>query len=227
MRNALGRHGLPVGEIAVTACVEGIILAAGLSTRMGRPKLLIQLHGEPMLARVVKTALKSRLERVILVLAEPVKAYQDALGQMAVNQKLHTVINSNPEKGMASSLRVGLSAVRAGTAGAMVILADQPWLQVHVIDSLMQTFLDSASPIAVPTVRGRRTTPVIFPSDLFPELMNETGDVGGRNVLKRHCDKIVYSELGSGYDDSDFDTPEDLKRTSPMLSLEEDMGEIL
>lgn len=227
MRNAPGRKGLRAGEIDVTACVEGIILAAGLSIRMGRPKLLIQLHGEPMLARVVKTALKSRLERVILVLAEPAKAYRDALGQTAVNQRLHTVINPNPQKGMASSLRVGLSAIRPGTAGAMVILGDQPWLQVHVIDGLMQTFLDSSSRIAVPTVRGRRTTPVIFPSDLFPELMNETGDVGGRNVLNRHCDKIVYSELGSGYDDSDFDTPEDLKRTRPMLSLDGDTSEIL
>lgn len=162
-----------------------------------------------------------------MVLAEPVKAYRDALGQMAMNRKLYTVINPNPERGMASSLRVGLSAVRAGTAGAMVILGDQPWLQVHVIDGLMQTFLDSASRIAVPTVRGRRTTPVIFPSVLFPELMNETGDVGGRNVLNRHCDKIVYSELGSGYDDSDFDTPEDVKRTSLMLGLDEDTSEIL
>jgi hypothetical protein len=57
--------------------------------------------------------------------------------------------------------------------------------------------------------------------------MNETGDVGGRNVLNRHCDKIVYSELGSGYDDSDFDTPEDVKRTSLMLGLDEDTSEIL
>jgi molybdenum cofactor cytidylyltransferase len=64
----------------------------------------------------------------------------------------------------------------------------------------------------VPLVMGRRTTPVIFPGMLFPELMDETGDIGGRNVLKRHADQVVELEMGQEYDDTDLDTPEDLEK---------------
>jgi molybdenum cofactor cytidylyltransferase len=66
--------------------------------------------------------------------------------------------------------------------------------------------------IVMPTVKGRRTTPVVFPHDLFGELRAVTGDVGGRDVLNRNQDRVVSLEMGEAYDDVDLDTPEDLAR---------------
>jgi molybdenum cofactor cytidylyltransferase len=192
--------------------VEGIVLAAGLSTRMGRAKLVMQVGGVPILARVVGSALKSNLNAVTLVLPPKAEGCLSALGSIADHPRLLHVVNLNPELGMSSSLRVGLAAVRGTSAGAMIILADQPWLRAQVIDQLVGVFLQAPTKIVVPKVHGRRTTPVIFPAVFFPQLMNETGDVGGRNVLNKNRDRIVTCEVGGSYDDADIDTPEDLKK---------------
>lgn len=191
--------------------VEGIILAAGLSTRMGRAKLVMQIGGVPILLRVVASALKSALHAVTLVLPPGEEAYLSALGSLSGHPRLRQVVNSTPELGMSSSLRVGLASVSRTSSGGMIVLADQPWLSAQVIDHLVGIFLRASDKIVVPTVHARRTTPVIFPAALFPELMAETGDVGGRNVVNKFIDRIVTCEVGGSYDDSDIDTPEDLQ----------------
>lgn len=192
--------------------VQGIILAAGLSTRMGRSKLLIPLRGTPVLTRVVQAALDSSLDRVILV-SGPAGAMPAGIpGIPTTVPRLHMVSNPHPEMGMSSSLRVGMAAIDSESAGVMVILADQPWLTRMVINELAAAFLRDPSKIVVPAINNRRTTPVVFPADLFGELMIQSGDVGGRNVVARNLDRVVQIEMGSYYDDADIDTPEDLKR---------------
>jgi molybdenum cofactor cytidylyltransferase len=112
---------------------------------------------------------------------------------------------------MSSSLRIGLEAVSANAAGAMILLADQPMITSDVIDMLATFFMQDSSRIAAAAVRGRRTTPVIFPADLFQELMDARGDVGGREVLDRRGQRVSLFEVGPWYDDSDLDAPEDLE----------------
>ena len=111
---------------------------------------------------------------------------------------------------MSSSLRKGIEAVDAGASGAMIILADQLWLTASVINRLLDSFLSLPEMIVAPRVKGKRTTPVIFPASLFGQLMTETGDVGGRNVVNDNLDKLVQIDMGSHYDDADVDTPADL-----------------
>lgn len=202
----------------MSGSIAGIVLAAGLSKRMGRAKLLIDIAGVPMLAKVVKSAVDSCLDSVKLVLPQRNNEYLAALGTMAHHPKLDRIVNPSPELGMASSLRLGLRAVRPPVTGAMIILGDQPGLTKRVIDHLVEIFVVRPERIIVPAVDGRRTTPVIFPVSLFPELMNETGDVGGRNIMSRNSALIALCEVGAFYDDSDFDTPEDLRKISPERS---------
>jgi molybdenum cofactor cytidylyltransferase len=97
-------------------------------------------------------------------------------------------------------------------AGVMILLGDQPGITGNIINILLAAFLNERTKIIVPLVIGRRTTPVIFPAAVFPELMEETGDIGGRNVLKRHANQVVELEMGQDYDDADLDTPEDLDK---------------
>jgi molybdenum cofactor cytidylyltransferase len=192
--------------------IEGIILAAGLSTRMGQPKLTLEINGTPIITRVVSAALASELHRVILVVGPSDSRAMEALGLLAEDPRLLRSMNPSPQAGMSSSMRKGMESVDHEAAGVMILLGDQPGITWDIIDRLLAEFRQERTKIIVPFVMGRKTTPVIFPRSLFSELMQETGDIGGRNVLKRHADLVVELEMGQQYDDTDLDTPEDLDK---------------
>jgi len=192
--------------------VQGIILAAGLSTRMGRPKLVLEVGGRPVIQTVAEAALGSGLNRIVLVVGPSATDLRSHLGSLAGDPKLGIVENPRPEHGMSSSLRAGMKAVDDGTAGVMIILADQPGQTSQLFDRLAAEFVKHPQSIVAPAINGRRTNPVIFPGWLFEELIKQSGDIGGREVLNRHADRVVLVEMGSEYDDRDLDTPEDLQR---------------
>lgn len=192
--------------------IHGIILAAGLSTRMGRQKLLLEIGGRPIIQTVAKAALASVLQRIVLVAGTGARDLKSHLGNIAEDPKLSIVENPRPEQGMSSSLRAGMKAVDDAAGGAMIILADQPWQTSQLFDRLASEFVERPGSIVAPAIDGRRTNPVIFPRWLFGELMEQTGDIGGREVLNRHSHTVVLVEMGTGYDDRDIDTPEDLER---------------
>jgi len=190
--------------------VDGIILAAGLSTRMGVPKVLLELEGVPLVLRVMRAALESRLRNVIVVVDSSKLDLMDRLSR-SEQPRLRIVVNPHPEDGMSSSLKLGITDTEPASIGAMVLLADQPLVTGEVIDDLLAIFAARDGMIVLPTIHGRRTTPALFPRHLFAELLEITGDVGGREVIKRHEELVVTLELSSRYDDADIDTPEDVK----------------
>ncbi len=192
--------------------VEGIILAAGLSTRMTYCKLEAEIEGVPLVMRVVHAAGESELDRVVLVTGAESFACLGASDADPILSKVHMVANLNPERGMASSMRAGLDAVRPEAAGAMVLLADQPGITAEIINELVGEFRRNPNKMVVPFIFGRKTTPVIFPAALFPELKATIGDVGGRDVLASNSERLLGVELGTRYNDTDVDTPEDLEK---------------
>lgn len=195
----------------VKPIIEGIVAAAGLSSRMGRPKLLLEIDGVPLLARVVRAALDSRLDRVTVVVG-PSQQVPPAIEIGDQASRLSVATNPHPERGMSSSLRTGLRDINPSSAGVMILLADMPWLTTRVIDSLIESFLLNREKIVAPAVHGRRSHPVVLPRRLFGELDEITGDTGGKSLLNRHAHNVVLIEMGSYYDDSDLDTPEDLAK---------------
>jgi len=201
------------------AChVEAIVLAAGLSTRMGAAKLGLEVDGEPVIARVIRAAVGSVLDRVIMVVGPDSDRLVRALGPLAEHSKLSRVENPRPDRGMSSSLRAGMSAIAPTADGAMVILADQPFLTGEVIHHLIGKFCTDREKIVQPAVYGRITTPVIFPAALFSQLSEIVGDIGGRDVVNRNRDRVVIQEIGSMYDDIDLDTPADLEKAAARAS---------
>jgi molybdenum cofactor cytidylyltransferase len=179
---------------------------------MGKPKLLLEVDGKAVVAHVVAAALDSALHRVILVTGPSPVDMVRSLGAWAANVRLRFATNPQPERGMSSSLRVGLEAIDSACGGVMIVLADQPRLTPKLVDHLIRVFCSDPEKIVVPTVSRRRTTPVVFPADLIPELMQASGDIGGRNVVNRYPHRVVECEVGPWYDDIDVDTPEDLER---------------
>jgi molybdenum cofactor cytidylyltransferase len=190
--------------------VQGIILAGGLSLRMGADKLLLKLDGVPVLLRVIRATLESALSRIVLVTGTGAEVAA-LCAPLENDPRLSRIANPFPERGMSSSLRLGLSRVSPDAAGAMILLGDQPRVTGDVIDELLRVFVRDPSRIVLPTIDGRRTTPAVFPSDLFPALTAVEGDIGGRLVVRRNPTRIFTVEMKALYDDGDVDTVEDFE----------------
>lgn len=191
--------------------VAGILLAAGASTRMGRPKLLLAAGEETLLQRAVRRALCSRLDRVVLVLGCRAEDMEARLGNLLGDPRLSVVRNPHWAQGMSTSLIAGLEAVERNYAHVMVILADMPQLTSAHIDELLAGYQQAAKPLGALCLRGRRTHPVIIARSLYPELHKLEGDRGARDLFERFQEKICLVEPASPFDDRDIDTPADYR----------------
>ena len=185
-------------------------MAAGLSTRMGDQKLLMEVQGSPLVVRSTRAALESELRNVVVVLGPHMDKAQRLLASELDDPRLSLTVNPRPSDGMSSSLTIGVASLTEGADGTMILLADQPLVTSQVIDRLIEAFSRNIEMIVLPTVNGRRTTPVIFPRNLRPELMKVSGDKGGRDVVKKYSGRVAAVEMGAYYNDSDVDTRDDL-----------------
>lgn len=186
----------------------GILLAAGSSTRMGRPKQLLSAGGQTLLVRVLEQALRSELHRVVLVLGDRAEEIRQTLGKNLEHPKLTCIENKQYREGISSSIKAGLD-VASHYDHAMILLADMPCIHARLINLLLRRYLDSGMPLGAVQVGGKRSHPVIFGKELFRELFTLTGDTGGRNLFKTYKDRVCLVEAEGIYRDMDIDTPED------------------
>ncbi len=165
--------------------IAGIVLAAGESSRYGKPKQLLDFHGEPFARRVAKTALATGLSPVVVVTGANAEAVEAAVKDLPV------VIARNERwrDGQASSVRAGLSPLPGlppnCPGGAIFLLVDQPQATAHVLDALKSRHAEGLFPIVAPLAAGRRANPVLFDRVTFSELLKLEGDVGGRAVMRQ------------------------------------------
>jgi molybdenum cofactor cytidylyltransferase len=194
--------------------VTTVILAAGGGRRMGQPKQLLLVAGQPMLARVVQTVCAAQLGQVIVVLGASASAVQPVLAGYQVS----VVINAGWKAGMASSLRAGLSCVSPAADGALFVPGDMPRLRPGLLQGIVAHFYASGKAIVVPTYQGQRGNPVLFACSLFAELAALQGDQGGRALLASHASDIAFLETDDEGILHDIDTPADYVRliASPM-----------
>jgi molybdenum cofactor cytidylyltransferase len=172
-----------------------IVLAAGRSTRMGANKLLADLHGRPMLRHAVEAALASTARPVLVVTGHQADDVRAALAGLDVT----FVANADFALGLASSLKAGIHAVPKECAGALVLLGDMPRITEAHLDAMMAALASGAAPgIVVPVHKGQRGNPVLWPAELFGEMLALSGDVGAR--------------IGTDAVLMDVDTPEALAR---------------
>ncbi|PLL13465.1 CTP--molybdopterin cytidylyltransferase [Tabrizicola sp. TH137] len=182
-----------------------LLLAAGAAARMrGRDKLLEQVAGEALLARIARAALATGLP-VTVALPPDRPARRAALAGL----DLRHVTVPDPGKGMAESLKTGLAALPPG-AGVMLLLADLPDLTAADLITLRDQW--RAEPEAI--LRGAAEDgtpghPVCFPPDLRDDLMTLQGDEGARSVLIRHRARLRLVPLPGRHATTDLDTPED------------------
>lgn len=186
--------------------VAGVVLAAGESRRLGRPKQLLPLGEKTMLEHMVDVALSSPLQEVVVVLGHRAEKIRPLLRGVKV------VINKEWPQGMSGSLRAGLRALSPQFEACLFLLADQPKVTPQLIDSLITRHRRTLAPIVAPRFRGQRGNPVLFARPLFPELLDLRGEEGGRGLIEKHRHLVEWVEVDSEEYFLDIDTPEDLKR---------------
>ena len=190
--------------------VAAIILAAGRSTRFGEDnKLLEEIDGEPMVARVAALALASRARPVIVITgfeAERVGAALDGFD-------IRLVPNPDYAQGMSTSLSAGLRALPAESDGVLILLGDMPRVEPYVLDALLAAFAaNGAEFICVPVHAGRRGNPVLWGGAYFAEMMQLSGDRGAKQLMRLHPGKVVEVEVGTNSIFEDVDLAADLDR---------------
>ena len=188
--------------------VLGIVLAAGLGTRMGGTKVVRPVAGRPMVERVVDAALESRLAGAAVVVGH------EADGVRAILEGRPVRLLDNPSfaEGLSTSVRTALLAIGRGYDAALFLLADQPFVTAGLIDSLLEAFAATGKPIVRPELDGRPGNPVLFSARLFPELLRETGDRGGRDVVRRHADEVCLVPVDDPAACLDIDSLEEYER---------------
>jgi molybdenum cofactor cytidylyltransferase len=185
--------------------VAGIILAAGESRRLGRPKQLLPLGEKTMVEHIVEVALSSPLQEVIVVLGHRAEEMRPLLGGVKV------VVNQEWPQGLSSSLRAGLGALSPHFEACLFFLADQPKVTPQLVESLIIRHRRTLAPIVAPRFRGQRGNPVLFARPLFPELLTLQGEEGGRSLIEKNRYLVEWVEVDSGDYFLDIDTLEDLK----------------
>lgn len=199
-----------------------IILAAGSSSRMsnGHHKLLLPLGDRPVLLHVIETALSSQARPIILVLGHQAPQIRSLVTASFNDQDLLIRENPDYQEGMSTSLRVGLQALMAIKENnsqtsnlpesivnsTVILLGDQPLLTASIIDTLIASRRATSKSIIVPLYNGKRGNPVLFDARFFPELMEVTGDEGGRSVIMRHPQDVAAVEQGEATASYDIDT---------------------
>lgn len=180
--------------------VGALLLAAGLSRRMGRQKLLIAMAGQPMVVRSHALLTAAGLPVLLVTGADG-----DAVAALLPDTpRVHAADHA---RGLAHSLRAGLGALPAGWGAFLVHLADMPFVEPATVRALA-TALAAGAPAAVPAFEGRRGNPAGFAAAAVPALLGLSGDSGARSLL----DPLGVMEVA--VDDRgilrDVDRPEDL-----------------
>jgi molybdenum cofactor cytidylyltransferase len=186
--------------------IAAIVLAAGASRRFGSQKLLADLRGKPVVRWSVESVLEARPDEVIAVVGHEGEAVRAALKGLAVR----VVENHGWTEGIGSSLRAGVAAAGADVDAAMIALGDQPGVDASVIASLLDAHAERRESIVVPSYRGERGHPVIFPAAVFPELMAIRGDRGARDVIARDRSRVTLVEVDAPLP-LDVDTEDELR----------------
>ncbi|HEY4135252.1 MAG TPA: molybdopterin-binding/glycosyltransferase family 2 protein [Alphaproteobacteria bacterium] len=173
--------------------IAALILAAGRSSRFidktgGPSKLLADVGGQPMIARVVGAALASQAWPVIVVVGHQGAEVRKALAGLEVT----VVENPDYAEGISTSLKTGLAAMPPEVDGTLVALGDMPSVPATTLDTLIAAFnpLEGRA-IIVPTAGGKRGNPVLWGRAFFQEMGKVAGDVGARHLIGAYPEAVA------------------------------------
>ena len=182
--------------------VSAILLAAGESKRMGKPKLLLPFGNSTILEQAIDNLLNSRVDEVIAVVGDRA---QEMIKRLA-NRPVKVAINPDYGKGMSTSIVRGLSLVDNSALAIMLVLADQPLIDSNTINRLIKAFFNNKKGIVIPVYQGRKGHPIIFSTKYKGALLGLKGDVGGKQIIKKHPNDTLEVAVNTQSITTDIDT---------------------
>ena len=185
--------------------LSAILLAAGKSQRMGEPKQLMPFGQSTIVEPAIDNLLSSAVSEIIVVLGYKAEEVIKTIAAKPVK----IAINPDYQQGMSTSIIAGLNLVSSQAQAVMLALGDQPLVNSQTINRLIDEFFNHAKGIAIPTYQGKRGHPIIFAIKYKPELLELKGDIGGREIIKRHPQDVLEVAVDSESVTWDIDTRED------------------
>ncbi len=184
--------------------IGGIILAAGGSTRMGTPKQLLNLQGSSLVCNAVRAAQEGGCDLVCVVTGHAREAVECAVAAL----RPQFVHNEHWQRGMGSSIRLGLSAIQPVSA-AILIACDQPAVNSTVIRSLIERHAQTGRSIVASYYADTLGIPALFDASCFAELQQLPDDRGAKSVIHADSMRVAFHDFPSGA--LDLDSPEDVR----------------
>lgn len=188
--------------------VAAIVLAAGESRRMGRPKQTLPYGDSTVLETVLRTLRAAQVDGITVVLGNHAPQIRAQLDHLDVE----VCINPRPEEGMVSSAQRGLAQVGDDADAYLFVLGDQPQMEARVVDALIEAAARSPFGICLPTYAGRRGHPVLFRARYRAEILALPRTVGLHQIVRAHPGDLLELPVDTPSVLKDIDTPEDYRR---------------
>ncbi|HEY5555948.1 DVU_1551 family NTP transferase [Acetobacterium sp.] len=185
--------------------VAAIILAAGLSSRMGKFKALLPFNGMPTLSFIIRTAKRAGIENIIVVTGHNADQLQYIIQKENVTQ----AHNNRYMEGMFTSVQTGVAALNSDTDAFFLLPVDYPLIPPKVLLDLMKLYNEKPDSFFVPCFNGKKGHPPIFPMSMAKTILNSDGEGGLKAITRSHEDQMVKVETEFEAVVMDMDTPED------------------
>jgi molybdenum cofactor cytidylyltransferase len=185
-----------------------IILAAGSSSRLGRPKQLIEFQGKTLIRRAIEFAVTSKADSLVVVLGWNPELIQSGFD----STQIPSVINENWEEGMASSMQVGLRFLmeKGQPDQVILMLCDQPFVDAKILDQLILAKEKSGKGIAACAYSDTLGVPALFDQKYFEEMLSLKGSEGAKKVILKNKEDVFTIDFPLGK--IDLDTEADLEK---------------
>jgi molybdenum cofactor cytidylyltransferase len=192
--------------------IVAVILSAGESSRMGRPKALLPVDGIRFIEKIVSALKSTDVENIIVVLGHNAEEMRQKISDLPVT----ILVNHDYKQGQLSSLQVAIRHLESSSEGSpvdgiLVHLVDHPYISATLVDLMIDRFYETKKLIVVPRFQGRRGHPVIFARPLFSELLAAGPDQGAKPVVHAHRDDTLEIDTEDEGVLIDIDTPEEYR----------------
>jgi molybdenum cofactor cytidylyltransferase len=186
--------------------IVAVVLAAGESSRMGRPKALLPIDGQTFIERIVAALKQTKVGKIIVILGHNARELQSKISHLPVE----ILINTDYKLGQLSSLQLAVRNLRPDLDcdGMLVHLVDHPYLAPALVEEMIRRFYETKKRIIVPKFHGKRGHPVIFSNALFDEILSAPMEEGAKAVVNAHRAETLEIETEEEGIAVDIDTPE-------------------
>lgn len=192
-------------ELKIIKSCAAIILAAGQSSRLGRPKQLLKYQNKNLLQHAIDVAKQSSAQPVIIVLG----SHADIILKEIDTSGIDVVRNDDWQSGMASTIRCGIHNLQADVDAVILMVCDQPFVTPDLLNSLMDKQRETGKPIIASQYGETIGTPALFHKQFFTGLMMLKGDTGAKKIMMEHRDLLTTIPFLKG--SIDIDTIDDYK----------------